>query len=230
MLRSSPFVRAKTPHGPPPRPTAADRGDGRSHAGTVTVSLEVPSSSWVDVVQRGQDAAHEKRHRPSASSEVGAYQKVSSGCPRNGRSRYNHQTMAKDDPFASDYLTSGIRVQVTSKFLAAQSAVDTPPQERRWAFAYTVTITNEGQETVTLVARHWVITDGNGAVEHVRGPGVIGFQPTLQAGQAFTYSSGAVLRTPQGVMHGEYLMERTDGSRFAATIAPFALVTEDVVQ
>jgi ApaG protein len=138
--------------------------------------------------------------------------------------------MANDDAFSSDTVTRGVRVQVTSTFLPAQSVVDAAAGDRRWAFAYTVTITNEGRDTVTLVARHWVITDGNGGVDHVRGPGVIGFQPTLTSGQSFTYSSGAVLRTPQGTMHGEYLMECADGTRFDATIAPFGLFTEDVVQ
>jgi ApaG protein len=138
--------------------------------------------------------------------------------------------MPNDDGFSSETVTRGVRVQVTSVFLPAQSVVDGAAAERRWAFSYTVTITNEGRDTVTLLARHWVITDGHGNVDHVRGPGVIGFQPTLTSGQSFTYSSGAVLRTPQGTMHGEYLMERADGSRFDATIAPFALVTEDVVQ
>ena len=144
--------------------------------------------------------------------------------------RYNDEVMANDDAFSSDTITRGVRVQVTSAFLPAQSVVDGAAAERRWAFAYTVTITNEGRDTVTLVARHWVITDGNGNVDHVRGPGVVGFQPTLTSGQSHTYSSGAVLRTPHGTMHGEYLMERADGSRFEALIAPFGLVTEDAVQ
>jgi ApaG protein len=138
--------------------------------------------------------------------------------------------MASDDAFSSDTTTRGVRVTVVSKFLPAQSVVDGPPAERRWAFAYTVTIRNDSGETVTLLARHWVITDGLGAVEHVRGPGVVGFQPTLRQGQSFTYSSGAVLRTSQGTMHGEYLMERADGSRFEAAIAPFGLVVEEAVQ
>jgi ApaG protein len=138
--------------------------------------------------------------------------------------------MPNDDAFTSDTVTRGVRVQVKSAFLPAQSVADGAVADRRWAFAYTVTITNEGRDTVTLVARHWVITDGNSRVEHVRGPGVVGFQPTLASGQSHTYSSGAVLRTPQGTMHGEYLMERADGSRFEALIAPFGLVTEDAVQ
>jgi ApaG protein len=80
------------------------------------------------------------------------------------------------------------------------------------------------------VARHWVITDGNGREEHVRGPGVVGLQPFLAQGQSFTYTSSAGIATPAGTMHGEYLMEWEDGSRFEAAIAPFALVVPGAVQ
>ena len=129
----------------------------------------------------------------------------------------------------SETVTDGIRVRVTASFVPAQSVVDGPEIERRFAFSYTVTVINEGRATATLLARHWVITDGNGHEEHVRGPGVVGFQPCLADGQSFTYSSGAVLRAPPGTMHGEYLMERDDGTRFDAVIAPFALVQPDAV-
>lgn len=125
----------------------------------------------------------------------------------------------------SDAVTQGIRVVVRSQFLPEHSSL----KERRWAFSYTVTITNEGEGPATLLARHWQITDANGNVEHVRGPGVVGYQPHLVAGQSFTYTSGAILRTPQGMMEGEYLMERKDGSRFDATIAPFALATPESI-
>ena len=138
--------------------------------------------------------------------------------------------MAADDPSASNTVTNGIRVAVRSTYLPDQSSPDAPPGERRYVFSYQVTITNEGRDTITLLARHWVITDAHGDEEHVRGPGVVGFQPTLASGQAFTYSSGAALRTAQGTMHGEYLMERPDGARFDANIAAFALVKDDDIQ
>lgn len=133
--------------------------------------------------------------------------------------------MADDERPASEAITQGIRVRVESAFLPEHSS----PRERRWAFSYTVTITNEGREPATLLARHWLITDAGGNEEHVRGPGVVGYQPHLPGGQTFTYTSGAILKTPHGTMQGEYLMERADGARFDAAIAPFALATPESI-
>ena len=94
---------------------------------------------------------------------------------------------------------------------------------RRYVFAYTVKIANEGETPATLKSRHWIITDGDGRVEEVRGPGVIGQQPSLAPGEQFEYTSGCVLTTPRGEMRGTYEMHRPDGSTFDATIAPFQL-------
>ncbi len=131
----------------------------------------------------------------------------------------------RPDPPMSDATTDGIRVVVRSNWLPEHSST----RDRRWAFSYTVTITNEGTEPATLLARHWAITDGQGSIEHVRGPGVVGYQPHLATGQSFTYTSGAILRTSQGMMNGEYLMERPDGTRFEAVIAPFVLATPESI-
>lgn len=117
----------------------------------------------------------------------------------------------------------GIRVHVQATWLPEHSSLP----DRRFAFSYNVTITNEGEVPATLLARHWVITDGDGGVEHVRGPGVVGYQPALRSGQSFTYTSGAILRTPDGMMHGEYLFARPDGTRFEAEIPPFALAVPE---
>ena len=119
----------------------------------------------------------------------------------------------------SNTITNGIRVAVSSTYVPGQSA----PKSRRYVFAYTVRITNEGAETAQLRSRHWIITDGNGKVEQVRGPGVVGEQPTLRPGEHFEYTSGCVLETPRGQMHGTYQMVRENGSEFDATIAAFAL-------
>lgn len=117
-------------------------------------------------------------------------------------------------------VTEGIRVSVTSEYVAAQSV----PRSKRYVFAYTVKIENEGTSVAQLRTRHWVITDGNGKVEEVRGPGVVGQQPTLKPGEHFEYTSGCVLETPRGTMRGSYQMRRGDGSEFDAVIAPFDLL------
>ena len=119
----------------------------------------------------------------------------------------------------STAITEGIRVSVSTQYVPSQSS----PAARRYVFAYTVRITNEGTETAQLRTRHWVITDGNGKVEEVRGPGVVGNQPTLRPTEHFEYTSGCVLETPRGTMHGTYQMFRPDGRSFDAEIAPFTL-------
>ena len=119
----------------------------------------------------------------------------------------------------SNALTQGIRVTVSSNYIPAQSA----PKARRYVFAYTVRIANEGTEAAQLKSRHWIITDGNGKVEQVRGPGVVGEQPMLRPGEHFEYTSGCVLETPRGAMEGSYQMVRANGTEFDAAIAPFAL-------
>jgi ApaG protein len=120
---------------------------------------------------------------------------------------------------ASTVVTEGIRVSVTSVYVPEQSA----PSNKRYVFAYTVKIVNEGAEPAQLRTRHWVITDGNGKVEEVRGPGVVGQQPFLRPGEHFEYTSGCVLQTARGEMRGTYQMHRADGREFDAAIAPFVL-------
>ncbi len=121
----------------------------------------------------------------------------------------------------STAVTRGIRVSVQSRYLQERSS----PAQGQYAFAYTVTIANEGTETAQLRTRHWIITDGRGTVEEVRGDGVVGEQPRLEPGESFQYTSGCVLTTPVGEMHGEYRFIRDDGSYFDASIAPFSLAT-----
>lgn len=121
----------------------------------------------------------------------------------------------------SSAVTQGIRVAVQSEYLPHRSA----PEERRFVFAYTVVISNEGGARVQLRSRHWIITDGRGRIEEVRGRGVVGEQPQLEPGESFQYTSGCVLETPQGTMHGSYRMQRDDGSSFDAEISPFVLTT-----
>ena len=116
-------------------------------------------------------------------------------------------------------ITDGIRVTVTSRYLPEQSH----PQGRRYVWAYTVQVANEGDRPAKLRSRHWIITDANGKVDEVKGPGVVGEQPHLEPGERFQYTSGCILQTPRGTMHGSYQMVRDDGVGFDAEIAPFTL-------
>src|SRR5262249_32196290 len=119
----------------------------------------------------------------------------------------------------STAITRGIRVNVQSYYLAERSS----PQTGQYAFAYTVKIANEGSATSQLRSRHWIITDGDGKVQEVRGEGVVGAQPLLRPGQHFEYTSWCMLATPHGSMHGTYQMVTEEGEPFDATIAPFPL-------
>ena len=125
--------------------------------------------------------------------------------------------MRDNSTHTSEAVTNGIRVRVTSRFLGAETHL------QKWYFAYTVRIVNEGTETVQLVSRHWIITNGSNEVEEVKGPGVVGQQPTLAPGQGFEYTSGSRLATPFGSMRGTYQMVTPDGAGFDAEIAEFAL-------
>jgi ApaG protein len=119
----------------------------------------------------------------------------------------------------SEVVTRGIRVSVASRYLPERSSVP----NRQFVFAYTVRISNEGNEPAQLRTRHWIITDGNGHVQEVKGDGVVGKQPSLRPGESFEYTSGCVLETPHGTMHGTYQMIRPGGEEFDAEIAPFLL-------
>ena len=120
---------------------------------------------------------------------------------------------------SSEAVTNNVRVEVESQYAPERSQ----PFQNHWFFHYTVRISNEGDETVQLLSRHWIITDGLDHVEEVKGPGVIGEQPVLAPGESFKYSSWCPLKTPTGVMHGTYQMVRAGGAQFDIEIAPFAL-------
>jgi len=121
--------------------------------------------------------------------------------------------------FTSEAVTRGIRVAVSAEYAPDRSR----PAQKQWFFLYTITITNEGSETAQLLTRHWIITDGSGHIEEVRGPGVVGEQPVLGPGESFTYTSGCPLPTPFGMMEGTYQMVNREGEMFDVKIAPFTL-------
>jgi ApaG protein len=119
----------------------------------------------------------------------------------------------------SEAVTRDIRVEVLSQY----SSENSQPLQDVWVFQYTVRITNQGLDTVRLLTRHWIITDAYERVEHVRGPGVVGQQPTLGPGESFQYSSWCPLKTPTGSMRGTYQMVGESGADFDIEIAPFGL-------
>jgi ApaG protein len=123
-------------------------------------------------------------------------------------------------------VTRGIRIRVTPHYLEEQSS----PDDNEFFWAYTVDITNEGEETVQLRSRVWRITDGHGQTEEVRGPGVVGETPTIRPGASFSYTSGCPLRTPSGIMVGSYQMADGDGQLFDVEIPAFSLDSPFVVR
>ncbi len=125
----------------------------------------------------------------------------------------------------SDTVTDGIRVQTKSMYVAERS----DPSQRNYFFAYTIRISNEGKSPAQLLSRHWVITDGVGRIEEVRGPGVVGETPRLHPGEEFEYTSYCPLSTPSGTMHGEYRMLRDDGAEFDARIGAFKLLVKFIL-
>ena len=115
--------------------------------------------------------------------------------------------------------TRGVKVEVQCQYVPEKS----DPEQGSYFFVYQVRLSNEGDETVQLISRHWIITDATGKIEEVQGPGVVGEQPMLEPGEFYEYSSFCPLPTTQGTMRGTYHMVMSDGTSFDAEIAPFVL-------
>lgn len=130
-----------------------------------------------------------------------------------------------EEGYSSEAVTRGVRVSVRARFDPSRSL----PERGQWFFLYTVTISNESDETVRLLTRHWIIQDGRGAIEEVRGDGVVGETPLLAPGEAHTYTSGCPLTTDFGSMRGTYGMITAGGDSFDAEIAEFVLMTAETV-
>ena len=124
-----------------------------------------------------------------------------------------HQTTS------SEAITNNVRVEVESQYAPERSQ----PFQSQWYFHYTVRITNEGDDTVQLLSRHWIATDATGKTEEVKGPGVVGEQPVLAPGETFQYTSGWHFKTATGMLRGTYQMVSEDGNHFDVEIAPFGL-------
>jgi ApaG protein len=117
---------------------------------------------------------------------------------------------------ANNYECS-VKVEVT--FIPEQSDIE----QNRYVFSYHITITNTGNIAAQLISRHWIIADANGETQEVRGLGVVGAQPLLNPGESYEYTSGTVINTPMGEMHGSYQMVAEDGTQFDAVIPAFSL-------
>ena len=122
----------------------------------------------------------------------------------------------------SDY---GFKVTIKPSYVPAES----DPSENRYVFAYTIVIENTGKRPAQLMRRRWLITNGNGEKQEVRGPGVVGRQPRLVPGESFRYTSAAVLATAVGAMEGHYEFRADDGAEFRVLIPAFSLAVPNVV-
>src|SRR6201987_5105613 len=116
-------------------------------------------------------------------------------------------------------VTRQIEVTATPRFLPERSS----PENGYFFWAYTITLTNRGGETVQLKTRHWRITDAQGRLQEVRGAGVVGQEPVLKPGEDFEYTSGVPLPTPSGFMTGSYGMVTEAGMPFDIDIPAFSL-------
>ena len=116
-------------------------------------------------------------------------------------------------------VTRNISITAEPRYMPEQS----DPGSSRYFWAYKIEIVNDGKETVTLLSRHWIITDGDGKTQEVRGEGVVGEQPTLAPGMSFTYTSGCPLTTTQGIMKGSYIFKSEAGELFPVEIPAFSL-------
>lgn len=126
----------------------------------------------------------------------------------------------------SNYLVShAVRVEVQSNYIAQQSI----EAEQKFVFSYTITISNQSNETVQLIDRYWLITDANGESNTVSGEGVIGQQPHIKPNESFTYTSGCVLKSPLGNMQGHYQMQQRDGELIQVDIPLFRLAKPNIL-
>jgi ApaG protein len=120
---------------------------------------------------------------------------------------------------------NNIDIKVQPAFIAEQS----DPEKNHYVFSYTVTIRNNGSTAAKLLTRHWIITDGDGLIQEVKGEGVIGEQPHLQPGEGFQYTSGTFMNTPYGTMHGSYQMISDSGEKFDVKIPSFQLAAPNTL-
>lgn len=122
-------------------------------------------------------------------------------------------------------LASEISVSVVSQYIT-QQAVD---GEQQFVFSYTITISNDSNNSAQLLNRYWLITDADGETSEVSGEGVIGQQPYIKAGESFTYTSGCLLKSPLGYMQGHYQMQLSSGQLIDVDIPVFRLTKPNIL-
>lgn len=118
-----------------------------------------------------------------------------------------------------------VQVSVATNYIAQQSI----EASQQFVFSYTITIKNNGTETVQLLSRYWQITDASGDSNTVTGEGVIGQQPFIQGAESFTYTSGCVLKSPLGNMQGHYQMQTSKGKLLQVEIPLFRLAKPNIL-
>ena len=118
-----------------------------------------------------------------------------------------------------------VHIEVSTQYIAAQSN----PNQGQYVFSYTIKISNNAAQDVTLKSREWRITDAEGKITRVAGEGVIGQQPTIAPGTSFSYTSGTVIATPVGMMEGHYLMFSEQGEQFRVPIPSFRLAIPNII-
>ena len=118
-----------------------------------------------------------------------------------------------------------VDIDVSTEFIEEESSYDND----RYFFAYTIKITNSGKVNVQLISRHWIVLDANNKQQEIKGLGVVGEQPIIAPNSNFQYSSGTIIETPVGTMHGSYQMVADNGYKFDATIPMFSLSVPKVI-
>jgi ApaG protein len=118
-----------------------------------------------------------------------------------------------------------MRITTRTAFLPDQS----DPDNGRYVFSYTITITNTGTVAAQLISRHWIIADAENKEQEVKGLGVVGEQPHLKPNESFEYTSGTAIATPVGTMRGSYQLVAEDGVQFEAPIPEFTLAMPRVL-
>lgn len=119
----------------------------------------------------------------------------------------------------SELITRNMKISVSTEYIESRS----DPKSGYYFFSYTVTLTNQGPETIQLLARHWLVTDSTNRTEQIRGLGVVGEQPIIKPGESYTYTSFCPLPTPFGTMEGSYQVINQEGEEFDLIIPIFTL-------